>query len=183
VLTPIRTRLEAIKRLCRTFERKPLPSWNYRATFGTNHVYPLRRGQLRVAFNVHVVPPGHDDGVLTSSVTVWPPDRKRRGSNRAWNASSKRSGGWNEALRESNWYGECEKLLRSYGYHGKWRPSPSGRFGDFWRKHRDSKALAAELAVLQRLSAEQFWRAPSNKRMQELARSVRCKGGSHRPCS
>ncbi len=155
--TPIRSRLEAIKRLCRAFEREPPPSWNYRANFGTNRTYRIGRGELRVAYAVHVVPPGHEDGVLTSSVTVWPPGRKRRGSDRLWNAGSKRPGGWNATLRQANWYGDCERLLRGYGYHGKWRQSPWGRFGDFWKKHRNSKALAAEPTVLERLSKEPFW--------------------------
>ena len=155
--TPIRNRLEAIKRLCSTFERSPRPSWNYRAHFETNRVYELGRADLRVAYTVHVVPPGHEDGVFTSSVTVWPPGRKRPGSDRAWKASPKRPGGWNPALRRSNWYGQCERLLRSYGYRGQWRHSPWGRFGDFWKKHPNSKALAAEAAVLETLSNERFW--------------------------
>jgi hypothetical protein len=45
-------------------------------------------------------------------------------------------------------------VLRDYGYHGKWRHSPSGRFGDFWKKHRDSKSLEKEVAVLEKLSDE-----------------------------
>jgi len=157
MLTRIRSRLEAIKRLCSAFEREPRPAWNYRSTFGTNRVYSLRGGELRINFNVHVAPPGHDEVVFTSSVTVWPPGRKRRASGRLWNAGSNRPGGWNQALRQSNWYRDCERLLRSYGYRGKWRHSPWGRFGDFWKKHPDSRALAAEPSVLQRLSSEQFW--------------------------
>ena len=155
--TPIRMRLEAIKRLCSAFERAPRPSWDYRANFGTNRRYRLGRSELRVAYGVHVVPPGHEDGVFASSVTVWPPGRKRPGSSRLWNAGSKRLGGWNSTLRQSNWYRDCERLLRSYGYRGKWRHSPWGRFGDFWKKHGHSKALAVELGLLEALSNEPFW--------------------------
>jgi hypothetical protein len=164
MVTPIRRRLEAIRGLCDSFERHPRPSWNYRAVFGTNRVYSLNRGELRVSYIVHVAPPGHEDGVFTSSVTVWPPRRKRRGSERLWNAGSKRPGGWNASLRASNWYGDCERLLRRYGYHGKWRHSPWGRFGDFWKKHRNSQALAAEPAALEKLSSEHFWGRRRTKR-------------------
>jgi len=74
-----------------------------------------------------------------------------------WNAGSNRPGGWNRALQRKDWYGDCESLLRSYGYHGKWRHSPWGRFGSFWKKHRDSEALAGEIYNLERLSNERFW--------------------------
>jgi hypothetical protein len=155
--TPIRLRLEAIRRLCVAFERQPRPSWNYRAHFAIGREYVVRRVKLRVAFTVHVVPPGHDDGVLTSSVTVWPEGRKRPGGDRLWRASPKRPGGWNARLQQVDWYQSCEGLLRTYGYRGKWRHSPSGRFGDFWKKHHDSKSLAREVAVLEQLSHEELW--------------------------
>jgi hypothetical protein len=157
MMTPIRSRLEGIKRLCTAFEREPRPAWYYRTTFGMNRAYGLRGRELRVNFNVHVVPPGHDEGVFTSSVTVWPPGRKRRGNTRLWNGGSKKPGGWNLSLRQVNWYADCERLLRTYGYRGKWRHSPWGRFGDFWKRHPDSKTLAAEPALLETLSDEQFW--------------------------
>jgi hypothetical protein len=155
--TPIRLRLEAIKRLCSAFQRQPRPSWNYRVNFGTGRIYAVGQAKLRVVFTVHVVPPGHDHGVLTSSVTVWLEGRKRLGDHRLWRASPKKPGGWNASLRRLDWYRNCEDLLRSYGYRGKWRHSPSGRFGDFWKKHRDSKSLVAELAVLERLGEERVW--------------------------
>jgi hypothetical protein len=155
--TPIRSRLEAIKRLCVAFERRPRPSWNYRTNFATGRLYTVGRTKLTVAFTLHVVPPGHSDGVLASSVTVWPGVRRRLGDDRLWSASPKIPGGWNAALRRMGWYEDCEDLLRSYGYHGKWRHSPFGRFGDFWKKHPDSKSLVAEVAVLERLSKENLW--------------------------
>src|SRR5262245_2406285 len=130
--TPIRHRLQAIKYVCTAFERQPRPGWQYRAHFETKRIYCVGRGELTVAFTVHVVPPGHDDGVLTSSVTVWPPGRKQRGTPRLWKASAKRPGGWNPTLVRLDWYRKCERMLRSYGYHGQWRHSPYGRFGDFW---------------------------------------------------
>ena len=155
--TPIRLRLEAITRLCATFERQPRPSWSYRAHFETGRAYLVGRVKLRVAFTVHVVPPGHDDGVLTSSVTVWPEGRKRLGGDRLWRVSPKTPGGWNARLQGLDWYRQCEGLLRTYGYRGKWRHSPSGRFGDFWKKHHDSTSLAREVAVLEQLSHENLW--------------------------
>jgi hypothetical protein len=139
------------------FERKPRPSWSYRAHFETGRAYVVGAVKLRVAFTVHVVPPGHSDGVLTSSVTVWPEGRKRAGGDRLWQASPKMPGGWNSTLKQADWYRSCDGLLRTYGYHGKWRHSPTGRFGDFWKKHRDSKSLEREVAVLEQLSHEQLW--------------------------
>ena len=106
---------------------------------------------------MHVVPPGHDDGVLTTSVTVWPEGGKRFGRDTLWRASPKRPGGWNASLREVDWYRRCEGLLRTYGYRGKWRHSPTGRYGDFWKKHSDSKSLVNEVGALEQLSHERLW--------------------------
>ena len=155
--TPIRVRLEAIKRLCSAFERQPRSSWNYHAHFGTGRLSAIGRTKLRVVFTAHVVPPGHDDGVLASSVTVWLEGGRRVGDDRLWQASPNAPGGWNASLQRLNWYRDCEDLLRSYGYRGKWRHSPQGRFGDFWKKHRDSVSLEGELAILERLGNERIW--------------------------
>ena len=56
-----------------------------------------------------------------------------------------------------HWYRDCESLLRTYGYRGKWRHSPYGRFGVFWKKHHDSKSLENEIAVFERLGNEKVW--------------------------
>lgn len=113
--------------------------------------------KLRVVFTMHVVPPGHDDGVLTSSVTVWREGRRRLGGESLWQASPKRPGGWDPTLQRMHWYRDCESLLRTYGYRGKWRHSPYGRFGVFWKKHHDSKSLENEIAVFERLGNEKVW--------------------------
>jgi len=162
--TPIRFRLEAIKRLCSAFERQRRGSWNYRAHFETGRLFAVSRIKLRVAFAVHVVPPGFDDGVLTSSVTVWIEGAKRLGDDSLWQASPNRPGGWNASLQRLHWYRDCEELLRSYGYRGKWRHSPQGRFGSCWKKHRDSKSLEQEIAVFDRLGSEKVWGRRRTKR-------------------
>lgn len=117
--TPIHVRLAAIRRLCLAFEREPRASWSYRAHFGTGRVYAVGRVKLRVVFTVHVVPPGHDDGVLTSSVTVWRDGGRRLGDDRLWRASPTKPGGWDPSLRQLDWYRRCEGVLRDYGYRGK----------------------------------------------------------------
>lgn len=155
--TPIRKRLEAIQRLTATFERDPRPGWTHRATFGTHRTYTLNSGELRVYFRIYVVTPGMKHGPLASSVEVWPPGPKRRGSEKVWQKSPKAPGGWNRALVRVRWYEDCERLLRSHGYNGQWRQSPEGRFGYFWKKHRDSKSLASEVARIEELSRERFW--------------------------
>ena len=38
----------------------------------------------------------------------------------------------------------CEREIRRHGYSGEWRKSPWGRFGDFWKRLKDAKAVADE---------------------------------------
>lgn len=87
---------------------------------------------------------------------------------------SSEPGGWDAALLRANWYRECARLVRRYGYHGKWRNSPWGRFGDFWKKHRDSRSLVAEPALFEVLSRETFW-GPGKMSLRGSARKVRAR--------
>jgi len=155
-VTPIASRLDAIKSLCRQFERQPRASWTQRAHFGTTRKFLVGRTEVTVNYGIHVVPPGGREGVFRSSVTVWPKGRKR-GSASQWNAGSKKPGGWNAALVRLEWYQLCERELRRCGYRGTWRHSPWGRFGDFWKSHKDAASLLQETKRLEALSGEQFW--------------------------
>jgi hypothetical protein len=155
-MTPVMRRLDAIKRLCRHLEKEPRPSWYYRAQFGTNREFLVGRTEVTVNYGIHVVPPGGREGVFRSSVTVWPKGRKR-GSPRQWNAGSKKPGGWNAALLRLDWYQLCERELRRRDYRGTWRHSPWGRFGDFWKSHKDAASLLRETKRLEALSGQGFW--------------------------
>jgi hypothetical protein len=146
---PTVRRLKAIERLSQLFQRHPRPGWNHRANFGTTRVLAVGRTEVMMSFGLHVVPPGGGaEGVFRSSVTVWPKGRKRR---------RREFGTWNPELLRLGWYDGCRDLLRAYGYRGTWRPSPWGRFGDFWRAHRDEASLLGEVETLESLSNERFW--------------------------
>lgn len=155
-VTPIVRRLDAIKRLCRQFEKQPQPSWTHRAQFGTTRKFLVGRTKVTVNFGLHIVPPGGREGAFRSSVTVWPRGRQR-GPARGWNAGSKKPGGWNLTLVRLEWYELCERELRHHGYRGTWRNSPWGRFGDFWMSHKDAGSLLRETKRLEALSGEKFW--------------------------
>lgn len=73
---------------------------------------------------------------LRASITLWPSGRARKPDN-----------GWHPALLKRGWYEKSQRELRRYGYRGRWQESPSGRFGDFW-KRIDSKKLASEARAL-----------------------------------
>ena len=148
-VTPTVRRLNAIERLARPFQSQPRSAWNYRANFGTTRVFSVGRTQVTVAFALHVVPPGGgSEGVFRSSVSAWPKARRRGPSE---------YGTWNAELLRLEWYAECRRELGRYGYRGKWRPSPWGRFGDFWRSHPDEASLLAEVEALEALGSEAFW--------------------------
>jgi hypothetical protein len=137
--TQRQARLDAITRLCRRFTRRPLPSWTERAHFGVHRVLKVGRAKVSVSYILHVVPPGGREGPFRSSVMVW--------------TTAKRSGGrkpdWNPFLARANWYQTCQRVLRRYGYRGKWRRGPWGRFGDFWKSHADGRSLEAEVATFE----------------------------------
>jgi len=162
---PTTRRLAAIGRLCRALAARPDRAWTPRAHFATTRVLLVGRTKVTIACSVHVLPSGATDGPFASSVSIWPHVRRR---------VSSRVGGWNAALRRVGWYIECERVLRRYGYRGRWRPGPWGRSGDFWRRHQDAASLLAEFAKLQTIAAEPWgsFAAPSNERRQELTRSA-----------
>lgn len=59
-----------------------------------------------------------------------------------------------------DWYESCERELARYGYRGEWRHSPWGRFGDFWKRHRDAASLLKEVDAIETLKGEAFWGRP-----------------------
>jgi hypothetical protein len=95
-----------------------------------NAGYELRRfikmenSKWSVCFKVHAVPDsspraGSSKRVrFKSSVTIWPP---------------KLSAEQEKRLARAGWYRALEKAVDAGGYRGKWMPSLSGKFGDFWK--------------------------------------------------
>jgi len=145
-------RLDAIVRLGRRFKAQPRPSWTERAHFGIHRVLRVRRAKVSVSYILHVVPPGGGEGSFRSSVMVWTTAKRIAG----------KAPDWTPALARAHWYETCQRVLRRYGYRGKWRRSQWGRFGDFWKSHLDGRSLEAEIATFDKIQAEpwQSWATP-----------------------
>ena len=118
-------------------------------------VVSVARTTWTVCYKIHAIPARRTE--YRSSITLWP--RPKRGR------ISHAQAGWHEDLVKSNWYSSCRKELRSRGYHGRWRWSPWGRFGDFWKSLTDFESLMREARVLDELRREPSFCAirPSNK--------------------
>ena len=107
----------------------------------TQRTISVGRAKLTVCYKVHVI----SSRRLTykASITVWPTARRR--------FTSRTQLGWHPDLVKMGWYQACAREFRRHGYHGRWRWSPCGRFGDFWKSLKDSSALAREAHRLERL--------------------------------
>lgn len=88
----------------------------------------------RVACGLHAQTNGGKAVLIKASVTLWP-----------WRLDEQAS----RALLEGKWYGKVQRRLRRYGYRGRWRESPYGRFGDFWKTLSGVKAVPAEVEFLE----------------------------------
>jgi hypothetical protein len=141
-------RLKAIGRLCQAVRTLSTRAWYHRAVFGTGRRLVVDGVRTQVSYGLHVLSSGATDGPLASNVAIWAnPKGKPRPT--------------------PEWYKQCERLLYRHGYRGRWRGSPSGRIGDFWRRHKDVESLVAEAAALDSIvTALTLMGAPSNKRMQ-----------------
>ncbi len=107
--------------------RQSAPSWvPANAGFELRRVLMLRKKRWTVCFRIHVVPRGdgtRKGGVrlgFKSSVTLWPPRLSKAEEN---------------TLKQDGWYAKVHRVLLRVGYHGAWRRSPWGTFGDFWKQH------------------------------------------------
>jgi hypothetical protein len=94
---------------------------------------------------VHIVP-DHESRVgsgrrirFKSSVTLWPPKLSKQHEKR---------------LASVGWYRAIERAVGAGGYRGKWMPSPSGTFGDFWKELSGVAAVRREAAWLEGLEFE-----------------------------
>jgi hypothetical protein len=152
--TPAVQRLTAIEGVCRALRRGVHPGWSHRAHFEARRKIVVGGQKVTVCFTLHVVPDGGGEGAFRSSVTVWPDGRRSTGASRSR---------WSPVLLRRGWYAACQQELEVWGYRGKWRPSPWGRFGDFWKRHSGSASLVAELAELDELKVEP-WAAWGRRR-------------------
>jgi hypothetical protein len=98
-----------------------------------------------VVLKVHVVPDQrmHSAGGpkirFKSSVTLWPPEPSKR---------------YEAKLVQAGWYRSIQRAVGTGGYSGKWMPSPSGTFGDFWKDLPSVAAVRRETAWLEGLELE-----------------------------
>jgi hypothetical protein len=140
--------LAEIGRLVRLFARRQRLRWVARAGFETSRDIAVGDEPWRVCYAIHVIPAGPRGVELKSSITLWPAaTRKRPG----W-----RRGGRSPTLRAKGWYETCRRRLGQHGYAGRWQASPWGRFGSFWKPLKDTAAVSAEIAALERLPAALF---------------------------
>jgi hypothetical protein len=115
--------------------------WLASAGIEAQRVISVGRAKLTVCYKVQVISSGRTK--YKASITVWPRARRR--------FTSAKQPGWHPDLVKSSWYQACARALRRHGYHGTWRWSPWGRFGDFWKSLRDSRSLASEAHKLEGL--------------------------------
>jgi len=118
------------------------------AGFERRDVLTVDGKQWTVIYKLHVIRPKADSTGkvdLKSSITLWPSKSSKR------RVAGGSSDGWDADLLKQNWYQALQGQLRRYGYRGRWELSPVGRFGDFWKTLRDTKAAASELKLLDRV--------------------------------
>ena len=159
-----RKRLDGMVHLYRLFAERTDDPWFMRSHFEARREVAVLRTRLTVCCAVHVMPVGQSGSPFKSSITIWPKGKTLPSAQR---------GRWNASLRDSGWYDACARSLRQRGYRGRWRPSPWGRFGDFWKDLKGTEALLAEVQALEQVRAAD-WASlvgPSNKAMQLTKRT------------
>jgi len=137
-----RREFHELLRLIRFFTRRGGP-WQVGAT-GFEARLRLRIGGRTgsIVYKLHTLGWGERRMRYLASVTIWPSSRRTR-------TEETRA---SRAFRES-----CSRTLRRHGYRGKWQRSPWGRFGDFWKRLKDLRALHHEAAMLERWSDAPPW--------------------------
>jgi hypothetical protein len=122
------------------------------------------RTYFRVTYAIHATPLLRGLNVeVKSSITLWPPAHRRLPA--GWKRA-----GWNAELLEAGWYQACKRELKRLGFDGKWRASPWGRFGDFWKDLDTPSTFPAEIRLLARLSQRAWLPKLSNKKLQRTRR-------------
>ena len=128
--------------------------WLATAGVEANRVVTVHRTKWTVCFKLHLV--RGQEVEYHASITLWPTARQK--------LASRRQLGWQPDLVRSNWYRACRRELGRHGYHGSWHWSPRGRYGDFWRRLPDSRALAKEVRLLEELRrARPFFASPRRR--------------------
>src|SRR5215510_13284747 len=115
--------------------------WLANGGIETQRTISVGRAKLTVCYKVHVIPSRRP--TYKASITVWPTARRR--------FTSRTQLGWHPDLLRTGWYQVCAREFRQLGYHGRWRWSPWGRFGDFWRPLKGAGCLEKEAHKLERL--------------------------------
>ena len=134
--------LEDIAGVTRAMRRRGIRQWTPRAYFTMYRQIRVGNARIGLTLGVHVAPPGAGYPRYRAIVGVHPTSR------------IKARGGWHPALLRANWYEQCARHLRRYGYRGAWYVGPYGRFGDFERRVSTRAALLSELEPLERLYSE-----------------------------
>jgi hypothetical protein len=131
----------------------------------TQRTISVGRAKLTVCYKVHVIPSRRP--TYKASITVWPRARRR--------FTSRLQLGWHPDLLRMGWYQASAREFRQHGYHGTWRWSPWGRFGDFWKSLKEPGSLAKEAHKLERLrDVSRLPHGPSNITLQRTgARDAR----------
>lgn len=122
--------------------------WMATAGFARSHTVTAERRRWTVAYRIdayHVNRYLAREPRLMASITLWPPARNERAT-RVYRR--------NGTPREKQWIEACERQIRRQGYRGQWRKSPWGEFGDFSKRLKDAKAVAAEVKRLGALEWE-----------------------------
>lgn len=152
---PIPELLEAIRRLSGFLRENRKTGWLPISHFSIQDRLTISSIKIDMTYRVMVLPPGSCNGIYCSSVIAWNARRKKMpglsGNLGRRDRPFRKSEGWNPVLLRLGWYRDFERLLNSYGYRGQWMQSPWGRFGDFWKKHKNAAALEQEIATLEDL--------------------------------
>ena len=128
---------------------EPTPTHRISIGLEARQLITVARTNWTVCYKVHAIPSRRTE--YKSSITLWPRTKKH--------LVSRAQLGWHAGLVKTNWYRTCRERLRRHGYHGRWRWSPWGRFGDFWKSLDDFNTLATEARVLDQLRKEPLFYA------------------------
>ena len=100
-----------------------------------------------VVYKVHTVGWGDTRLRYHASVTLWPQRRPR----------ALRGTRGTATMAEKRWRAASTRVLRRYGYTGRWHQYPWGRFGDYWKRLHTLAALRPEMRLYERWSLEPPW--------------------------
>jgi hypothetical protein len=111
--------------------------WWITAGFQRHDFLTVDEGRWTVNYKVHLAPVSWPDLALASSITLWPPQRTKRGT----------------GMRTREWREEVTQTLAGFGYKGSWPKGPDGvPFGDFWKSHASASDALAEADFFDRIA-------------------------------